>query len=94
MSKPTYLDPSRVTCARACCAPRARTRDGYGAKLPTMWMLLLDGKRWHRVYTMQWSNMGTPYVLVRGEPHLLGTIRPDTLPRGGQHLYCQACGAR
>lgn len=70
---PTYLDTARVTRARRTQRPLCTSRTGYGSKLPTSLMLQLDGKRWHRVYVMQWSNAGTAYVLCKGERHLLAT---------------------
>jgi len=62
----TYLDESRVTGAKRTPAPRRRSASGYGRKLPTSWMLEVDG-RWRRVYVMQWSNAGSAYVVVGGE---------------------------
>lgn len=76
MSIPYYLDPARVTAKRRSPPPPNRSRTGYGNKLPTSWELKLDDKRWHRVYVIQWSNLGTPYVLVKGERHLLGDYDP------------------
>jgi len=71
-----YLDPARVTDKRQGPPPINRSRTGYGGKIPSSWELQLDGRRWHRVYVMQWSNMGTPYVLVKGQQLLLGTYDP------------------
>lgn len=71
--KMTYLDDRRVTAFKVTEAPIARTRTGYGSKLPSAYMLQLDGKRWHRVYTICWSNAGTDYVIIGGEPHYLQT---------------------
>jgi hypothetical protein len=39
-------------------------------------MLQLDGRRWHRVYVMQWSNAGTAYILIARKQHLLGAYDP------------------
>lgn len=74
---PTYLDPARVKAVKETCVPcSGTTRTGYGPKLATPWLLRIDGKRWHRVYIMQWSNAGTAYIIIRGERHLLGTYDP------------------
>ena len=78
--KPTYLDSSRVTAVRETCIPcSGTTRTGYGPKLATGTMLQLDGKRWHRVYVMQWSNSGTAYVRIKGEQHLIATGELDAI---------------
>lgn len=69
-----YLDITRITGHKTTARPNTRQRqDGYGSKLPSAWMLQLDGKRWHRVYTVCWSNAGTSYVIDRGQPHYLQT---------------------
>lgn len=75
-SKVVYLDSSRVTAAKRTDLPRNPYRGGYGPKIPAGWLLQIDGKRWHRVYVMQWSNAGTAYVIVRGERLLLGSYEP------------------
>jgi hypothetical protein len=75
-TKIDYLDPARVTAKRQTDAPPNRSRTGYGSKIPTAWLLQLDGKRWHRVYVVQWSNSGSAYVLSRGKPLYLGTYDP------------------
>ncbi len=77
MTPGTYLVESRVTGWRESEPPRSgQTRSGYGSRIPTGRMVQLDGKRWHRVYVMQWSNLGTAYIRERGERVLLGSIRP------------------
>lgn len=69
-----YLDTSRVTRARWTPRPDTRRRqDGYGSKLPTSLLVQLDGKRWHRVYAICWSNGATCYVLSAGQPLYLET---------------------
>lgn len=68
-----YLDMSRVTSFKTTEPPVLRTRSGYGGKLANDAMLQLDGKRWHRVYTVCWSNAGSDYVFVKGERHYLQT---------------------
>ena len=74
-----YLDPSRVTASRQTEAPLHRSRTGYGAKLPTSWLLQLDGKRWHRVYVVCWSNSGSAYVCSKGASLFLGAYQPGGL---------------
>jgi hypothetical protein len=82
MTTVVYLDPSRVTDQRQGEPPRNPYRgEGYGPKIPSSWELQIDGKRWHRVYVMQWSNMGTPYVLVKGQQLLLGSYEPGGAAR-------------
>jgi len=51
---------------------------GYGNKIPTSWQIQLKDKRWRRVYVIQWSNAGTPYIIVRGDRLLLGAYDPAT----------------
>jgi len=74
--KVTYLDPKRVTGKQQTEAPRNRSVSGYGKKIPTSWLLQLDGERWHRVYVVCYSNSGSAYVLIKGEAHYLGTFDP------------------
>lgn len=76
MSTIAYLDPARVTAKRQTEPPRNRSRSGYGSKIPSSWLLQLDGKRWHRVYVVIWSNAGSPYVIVGGERLFLGSYEP------------------
>lgn len=45
------------------------TATGYGSKIPTRYMIL-DGKRWKRVYCMVYSNAGTCYFL-RGKERVI-----------------------
>jgi hypothetical protein len=48
--------------------PRYKPRlDGYGSRIPSRYMVKLPGeKRWRRVYTCCWSNIGTSYVEING----------------------------
>ena len=71
-----YLDPLSVVDKRQTEPPLNRSRTGYGGKIGTSWELKLRDKKWHRVYVMQWSNMGTPYVIVGGKHLLLGAYQP------------------
>jgi hypothetical protein len=73
-----YLDPVRVTRVRVTSIPVYRARgDGYGSKIPTATMLQLDGKRWHRVYAICWSNMPTLYIRTKAGPLYLGAYDPS-----------------
>lgn len=67
-----YLDGKRITDAKVVETwwqkqGLQQTASGYGKKLTTRYMLQIDGKRWHRVYTMQFSNAGSCYVLIGGQ---------------------------
>ena len=77
MSAVDYLDPARITSKRQTTPPLHRSASGYGSKIPTQWLLQLDGKRWHRVYVVQWSNSGSAYIVVRGERQFLGGYDPQ-----------------
>lgn len=44
---------------------RQQTASGYGSKLVTSKMVLI-GKRWHRVYCICYSNVGTCYIIQNG----------------------------
>lgn len=68
----TYLDPTRVTAKRATTPPWNRSRSGYGSKIPSQWLLQLDGKRWHRVYIICYSNSSTAYVRTKQGNLFLG----------------------
>lgn len=37
------------------------TATGYGARIPTVYMIQVDG-RWRRVYSICYSNNGTAYI--------------------------------
>lgn len=47
-------------------APRNYSRTGYGSKIPTSTLVEYLG-RWRRVYCRIYSNIGTSYIIVRGE---------------------------
>jgi len=76
----SYLDPTRVSARRQTEAPRNRSRTGYGSKIPTTWMLQLDGARWHRVYVICYSNSGSAYVLTKHGRLFLGSYDPEISP--------------
>lgn len=79
-TKVTYLDPVRVTATRQTEPPRNRSRTGYGSKLPSSWLVQLDHKRWHRVYVVCWSNVGSAYVVEAGARLFLGSYDPGDRP--------------
>lgn len=41
------------------------TRDGYGLKIPSRFMVKYQGK-WRRVYITQYSNAGSAWIIVNG----------------------------
>ena len=44
------------------------TASGYGKKIPTVYKVRLPGEKiWRRVYCCIFSNIGTNYVLKKGE---------------------------
>ena len=61
-----YLDHGAVIDMKTTVQPVTRMATGYGAKLPTRYMLKAGGQ-WRRVYVMQYGNSGSPYVIVQGE---------------------------
>jgi len=67
-----YLDTARITDKRQSKFTPHRSASGYGRKIPTKWMIRLDGARWYRVYVVQFSNTGSAYILSLGERHFLG----------------------
>ena len=46
--------------------PHSNSRTGYGDKIPTQYLVFI-AKKWRRVYCRQYSNIGTLYVLIKGE---------------------------
>lgn len=65
-----YLDDALVNAVKITDAPPSPSATGYGGKIPTRYMLHI-GKRWHRVYMMQYGNSGTPYVRKGGDDLVL-----------------------
>jgi hypothetical protein len=69
-----YLDMKRVTARSFKDLPRkGQTRSGYGRNLPSQHMLQIDGKRWHRVYFVQYSNSGTAFIREKNEKVYIAT---------------------
>ena len=77
-SSGTYLDPARVTGKRVTPVPFSGSHNGYGygSKIPTPYLLQLDGKRWHRVYVVNFSNAGSAYVCADKSKLYLGAYDP------------------
>jgi hypothetical protein len=50
---------------------------GYGSKIPTDWMIRIN-KRWHRVYVVCYSNVGTAYIKTKEHPFIV--VRDCDLP--------------
>jgi hypothetical protein len=51
------------------------TRDGYTKRCgaPANWMIRFEGEKvWRRVRVWQFSNAGTVFVNIKGEPHVIG----------------------
>lgn len=58
--------PERVTDVKVTEVPvSGQTVTGYGGAIPTRHMIKYGGV-WRRVYMMQYSNSGTPYIKVKG----------------------------
>ena len=65
-----YLERGEVSDVRITVAPINRSVTGYGAKLPTQYMVRI-GTRWHRVYCICYSNLGSLYVERKHEMYFL-----------------------
>lgn len=73
MSEVSHLPASDVTDVRVDdVTPPNPYPSGYGRKVPTRYMVQL-GKRWHRVYMMQYGNSGSAYVIRKGQTLFLET---------------------
>lgn len=75
----TYLDPARVTAVRTSEPPANRSQTGYGRKIASPWELQIS-RRWHRVYTVIYSNSGSLYVIVKKQHLYLGGFDPREHP--------------
>ncbi len=50
-------------------AGRSETASGYGSRLTSRYVILLPGeKKPRRLYVIQYSNSGTHYVRIKGQP--------------------------
>lgn len=76
----TWLDDEAVTDIKLTPQPFARTATGYGAKLPTRYMLRI-GTRWHRLYAMCYGNTSTHYIVKAGEDLILTTATEHRIER-------------
>ena len=70
-----YLEISDVVSAAVDArAPRSgQTASGYGPKVPTRYRLTLTDGRTRRVYSAQYGNSGSAYVMRAGESIYLGS---------------------
>jgi hypothetical protein len=50
--------------------PTSASQAMYGGKLPSSWMVKVNN-RWLRVYIMNYGNIGTAYVLIKGEQYIV-----------------------
>lgn len=67
----TYTDPALLGSVTITETPKAGVlTTGYGPLIPTCYMLHYAGQK-RRVYVMNYGNAGTPYVMVKGEQHIL-----------------------
>jgi hypothetical protein len=52
------------------CGAFGQTASGYGKKLKTEWIVRIEN-RWHRVYCVCYSNVGTCYVIRKGKRYIV-----------------------
>lgn len=58
-----YLDAKLIVAVKHTILPPNPYAMGYGKAIPTAHMVKLKGDRnWRRVYTMLYSNAGSPYI--------------------------------
>lgn len=81
MSTVRYLTQTVAETRRTDVPRHGVTRLGYSVRsgAPTDTLVRLDGEKlWRRVYVWQFSNLGTRFVRVKGEPLVIptGTILP------------------
>ena len=65
----SYLrDVAKITGLKITIAPRNPYSSGYGKKIPTSKMILIgNNPNWYRVYVIQFSNVGSAYVIYKGK---------------------------
>lgn len=71
----TYLQKKISESKRTDAPHYGRTSDGYTCRsgAPTSLLVRLEGEtRWRRLMVWQWSNAGTLFVRVGGEPLVVG----------------------
>jgi len=79
---PQYTDYTKVeSVVLDLYPPKWRTATGYGDKVPTPFRIKYEG-HWRRVYMIQWSNVGTPYILCKKNKLLLDSTTEYLLTEG------------
>lgn len=71
---PDYVAQKNPFKGSSCAGRNAM---GYGSKIPTDWMICIN-KRWHRVYVVCYSNIGTAYIKTKQHPFVV--VRDCDLP--------------
>ena len=84
MSEVTYLDavtggdPQGYGClgnyalVESCHCPRNPYASGYGRKIPTRWLVRIDGSdRFRRVYAICFSNCASHYITMKGKMYFI-----------------------
>lgn len=62
---PGAFQTVEVECRETDEPRKGRTQTGYGAQMPTRYMVKWNG-RWRRVYVANYGNAGTAYIGKRG----------------------------
>lgn len=86
MTELAHLKAGQVIAVKITDTPRSSSVSGYGAKLPTRYMLTLKDGITRRVYVVCYGNSGSTYVLIRGVRHYLSTWSEhliDVVSNGG-----------
>lgn len=65
-----YTNLDTIEDVRITDTPRSPSATGYGAKIPTRYMLRCQNV-WRRVYVMQYGNAGSAYILIMGNTYFL-----------------------
>ena len=69
-------------------AGKQYTASGYGAKIPTRYMVKVNKEnRWRRVYCIIYSNCGSLYVIINKERHF---FKYDTELEAMRDKYLQS----
>ena len=71
----TRIDANQIVAVKTTKEPFSRSQTGYGAKLPTRFMVQLEDKQWRRIYVACYSNSGTAYVQTKADKFCVFT--PD-----------------
>lgn len=71
-----YADPLITEWQQRDIGPYLQTATGYGSKLRTSWIVRI-GTRWHRVYCVCYSNVGTCYVIRGGKRYIVRESFPE-----------------